>query len=167
MNLDVGSLHITIYMSSSASNASVSVSGPRSSGQPSASSEDEIPLKPSGSTDIGWNYGKLVKKNSYNEVKCNKCHKIVKGGIYRFKQHIAGIGGDVKACVMQTDEDRKIVREFLSGPQKKKVEKKKAENELREEVRISVERESMDSELVGEKRPRVVGPLNTVVASGK
>ena len=87
----------------------------------------------------------------------------MKGGIYRFKQHIAGIGGDVKACVMQTDEDRKIGN--LSGP--KKVEKKKAENELREEVRISVERESMDPELVNEKRPRVVGPLNTVVASGK
>ena len=50
---------------------------------------------------------------------------------------------------------------------KKKVEKKRAENELREEVRISAEKESMDTELVVEKRPRVVGPLNTVVASGK
>jgi len=65
-------------------------------------------------------------------VKCNKCHKIVKGGIYRFKQHVAGTGGDVKACVMQTDEDRKIVRKFLSGPQKKKMEKKNAENKLRD-----------------------------------
>jgi len=34
----------------------------------SASNEDEIPLKSSGSNDIGWNYEKLLKKNSYNEV---------------------------------------------------------------------------------------------------
>ena len=44
---------------------------------------------------------------------------------------------------------------------------KKAENELREEVHISIEREFMDPELIGEKRHRVVGPLNTIVASGK
>ena len=53
--------------------------------------------------------------------------------------------------MMQTDEDRKIVREFLSGPQKKKVEKKRVENELREEMRISAERESMDLELIGKR----------------
>jgi len=47
------------------------------------------------------------------------------------------------------------------------MEKKKAENELREEMRISVEKESIDPKLVIEKRPLVVGPLNTVVDSEK
>ena len=64
---------------------------------PSASNEDKIPPKPSGSNDIGWNYEKLLKKNSYNEVKCNKCHKIIKREIYKFKKYITGIGGNVKS----------------------------------------------------------------------
>ena len=119
-------------MSSSASNASVSVSGPRLSEQLCASNEDGgIPPKPSGSNDIGWNYEKLLKKNSYNEVKYNKCHKIV-------KQYVVVIGGDVKAYVMQPDEDKKIVREILLRIQKKKVDKK-VEMKLREEARISTE----------------------------
>lgn len=62
-------------------------------GHPNASSEEDsqISPKPLGSNDIVWNYGKLIKKVSYNDVKCNKCNKIVKGGINRLKQHVAGI----------------------------------------------------------------------------
>ena len=63
------------------------------------------------------NYGKLVKKIFFNEVQCNKCHKIAKGGIYKFKQYVDGIG-DVKAYVMQTDEDRKIGN-FCLGPKRR------------------------------------------------
>ena len=58
-------------------------------------------------------------------------------------------------------------RETLLGLQKKKVDKKKTEVELREEAHILAEREFIDLELINEKRPRVVGPLDTVVASGK
>ena len=36
-----------------------------------------------------------------------------------------------------------------------------------EEACISAERQFIDPEHIGEKRPRVVGPLNTVVASEK
>ena len=56
----------------------------------------------------------------YNEVKCNKCHKIVKRGIYKLKQHVARIGGDVKACVMQTDEDRKMLGNLYLGLKRRK-----------------------------------------------
>ena len=52
------------------------------------------------------------------------------------------------------------------GPQKK-VDKKNADNKLREEACISAEMESIDPELISEKRPRVVSPLNTVVVSEK
>lgn len=81
--------------SSMASNASASGPLNSSSGRPNASSEDDgqIPPKPPGSNDIGWNYGKLVKKNSYNEVKCNKCHKIVKGGITGLSNMLPGLEG--------------------------------------------------------------------------
>lgn len=68
---------------------------------------------------------------------------------------------------MQTDEDRSICRENLEQIKKKKVDKKRADFELRQEVCISEERESVDAELISDKRPRVVGPLNKLVDDGK
>jgi len=62
---------------------------------------------------------------------------------------------------MWTEEDMKIVRKILLGPQKKWIRR------LRWNSKNATERESIDSELIDEKRHRVVGLLNTVVASEK
>lgn len=47
--------------------------------------DSQVPPKPSGSNNIGWNYKKLIKKGLYNNMKCNRCYKIVKDRINMLK----------------------------------------------------------------------------------
>ncbi|KAL9397547.1 hypothetical protein Peur_011800 [Populus x canadensis] len=44
--------------------------------------------------DVGWQYGIDVDKNS-RRVQCTYCYKIISGGIYRFKHHLACTRKDV------------------------------------------------------------------------
>lgn len=62
---------------------------------------------------------KVIKKGSYNNIKCNKYNKIMKGEINKLKQHEAGISGEVSVCMLITDEDRHICRENLERIKKK------------------------------------------------
>ena len=48
--------------------------------------------------DPGWEHGEMVAGDRH-KVKCKWCHKILSGGIHRFKQHLAGIQGEAKACM--------------------------------------------------------------------
>ncbi|KAK8584428.1 hypothetical protein V6N12_068672 [Hibiscus sabdariffa] len=49
------------------------------------------------SKDIGWHSGNPVP-NARGHVICKLCGKVTKGGITRFKEHIAHKGGEVLAC---------------------------------------------------------------------
>ncbi|KAK8497271.1 hypothetical protein V6N11_048099 [Hibiscus sabdariffa] len=49
------------------------------------------------SKDIGWHFGDPVP-NARGHVICKFCGKVTKGGITRFKEHIAHKGGKVSAC---------------------------------------------------------------------
>jgi len=42
------------------------------------------------SDDVGWEYGVLVDPNNKDKVKCILCDKVMFGGVYRVKQHVAG-----------------------------------------------------------------------------
>jgi len=50
------------------------------------------------SDDVGWEYGVLVDPNNKDKVKCILCCKVIFGGVYRLKQHVAGEGKNAKKC---------------------------------------------------------------------
>ncbi|KAK8500673.1 hypothetical protein V6N12_055185 [Hibiscus sabdariffa] len=54
-------------------------------------------LEGAPSKDIGWHFGDPVP-NARGHVICKLCGKVTKGGITRFKEHIAHKGGEVSAC---------------------------------------------------------------------
>lgn len=58
---------------------------------------------PGNRSDIGWKYGKDIE-NTGRKVECNYCHKVINGGIFRFKHHLAGSNKDVLACTHVNEE---------------------------------------------------------------
>ena len=54
-----------------------------------------VAMMPPKAKDIAWAHCDMID----GKMICKYCQKsIVRGGIYRFKQHLAGIGGHVKPC---------------------------------------------------------------------
>jgi hypothetical protein len=47
--------------------------------------------------DVGWQHDIDIDKNS-RKVQCKYCQKIISGGIFRFKQHMACTCKDVESC---------------------------------------------------------------------
>ncbi|KAG8479284.1 hypothetical protein CXB51_029834 [Gossypium anomalum] len=56
------------------------------------------------SNDIGWHFGTLVP-NTKGNIVCKLCGKVVKGGITRFKEHIAHKTGNVAPCPNVTEDE--------------------------------------------------------------
>lgn len=54
-------------------------------------------------TDIGWKYGTDVNGDA-RKVKCSFCAKVISGGVYRFKHHLAGTSDDSGPCAQVSDE---------------------------------------------------------------
>ena len=120
-------------------------------------------------TDIGWKYCHAVTENDTNNVVCNYCSKVMKGGITRAKQHLMGKRGNVSAC----DKCPKEVREELWGYEK---EKKKKDSEAFKRVvlddRDSDEEQAFDegftaalaapipSSASGRKKGTLKGPID-------
>ncbi|KAE8690354.1 hypothetical protein F3Y22_tig00110895pilonHSYRG00140 [Hibiscus syriacus] len=69
-------------------------------------------LEGAPSNDIGWHFGTPVP-NARGSTSCKLCGKVVKGGITRFKEHIAHKTGNVAPCPNVTDKKRRT-EEFLS-----------------------------------------------------
>ncbi|ONK75753.1 uncharacterized protein A4U43_C03F20170 [Asparagus officinalis] len=93
-----------IYMPSSmASNSSMSE-------RSNSTSSEQILETPPGSTDMRWNYGKLMKKDCHLTMQCKKWMKVMKEGVNHLKQHIAGIRGEIKGCPLASDEDMQACR---------------------------------------------------------
>ncbi|KAJ7971701.1 HAT family dimerization domain containing protein [Quillaja saponaria] len=71
---------------------------------PSSSSKSR--KNASGSrTDVSWEYSIPVEENK-RKVKYKYCSKIVMGGIFRFKHHLASTGEDTIACVHTKKRNR-------------------------------------------------------------
>ncbi|XP_010524605.1 PREDICTED: uncharacterized protein LOC104802620 [Tarenaya hassleriana] len=63
-------------------------------------------MAPTGSlglVDPGWEHG-VAQDERKKKVKCNYCGKIVSGGIYRLKQHLARVSGEVTYCEKSPEE---------------------------------------------------------------
>ncbi|XP_023642753.1 uncharacterized protein LOC17892369 isoform X2 [Capsella rubella] len=61
------------------------------------------PLGSIGVVDPGWEHG-VAQDERKKKVKCNYCGKIVSGGIYRLKQHLARVSGEVTYCDKSPEE---------------------------------------------------------------
>ena len=122
-------------MSTMASNSD-SMRGLTSSSNPNEATP--FPKKPAGSKDIGWEYGRLMKRDSYSEVQCKKCSKHFSKGANKIKQHIAWRSNNVKGYEKASPEDMAICRRVLDAPHKK--ERAEEEYKTGQEVRISEER---------------------------
>lgn len=73
-----------------------------------------VPLRPGGYVDPGWEHG-TAQNEKKKKVKCNYCGKIVSGGIYRLKQHLARVSGEVTYCEKAPEDVYMKMRENLEG----------------------------------------------------
>ena len=113
------------------------------------------------SEDIGWEYGKLINPSNFDKVKCNLCSKEFSGGVYRLKQHIARITGNVSKCPKSTKEDQVRCKQAIEDAKTKKKNKNKEDHEIRREVNlVGIEEEEEVEGLGARKRPHFLGPLD-------
>ncbi|XP_017983850.1 PREDICTED: uncharacterized protein LOC18613794 isoform X2 [Theobroma cacao] len=68
----------------------------------------------SGYVDPGWEHG-IAQDERKKKVKCNYCGKIVSGGIFRLKQHLARLSGEVTHCEKVPEEVCLNMRKNLEG----------------------------------------------------
>ncbi|XP_068660147.1 uncharacterized protein [Aristolochia californica] len=73
-----------------------------------------VPTRSTGLTDPGWEHGTALDDKK-KKVKCNYCGKIVSGGIYRLKQHLARLSGEVTYCTKAPEEVYLKMKENLEG----------------------------------------------------
>ncbi|XP_072976552.1 uncharacterized protein [Typha angustifolia] len=76
--------------------------------------EEMTSLRSIGFSDPGWEHG-VAQDERKKKVKCNYCGKIVSGGIYRLKQHLARISGEVTYCKKAPEEVYIKMKENLQG----------------------------------------------------
>ncbi|TXG48575.1 hypothetical protein EZV62_024450 [Acer yangbiense] len=84
------------------------------------------------------------------------------GGVYRLKQHIARIAGNVSKCPKSTKEDQVRCKQAIEDAKTKKKNKNKEVQEIRREVNLAgIEEEEEEVEGLGiRKRPHFLGPLD-------
>ena len=143
----------------------------------STASTDVTHRSKRNSSDVGWEFGVLADPNDPDKVKCLRCKKVVSGGVYRIKQHIAGIIGQVKACKSSTNEDKIKCRNALNEAKNKKKAKQEHMDALRAEVNISndenhetVDLDEMEDSFGNLKPSKSFGPIDRfakVVDKGK
>ena len=110
---------------------------------------------------MGWQYGILVDPNNKDKVKCKFCDKVMQGGIYRLKQHVAHDGKNATKCPKSIDEAKEKCQKSLDGAKRKRADKVVRELELREEVNVSqVAEESEEVICVGSSEPHKLGPMD-------
>lgn len=110
---------------------------------PSASQPVDSQATPSlkrNSNNVGWEYGILCDPKNSDRVKCKLCLKEMSGGVYRIKEHIAHISGNVTACPKSEKDDQIKCRNAIIEAKKKKVTKKHKDDMLRAEVNIDMQK---------------------------
>ena len=105
-------------------------------GSTEASSDAASVLKRK-SNDVGWEYGMLVDPKNMDKVKCKLCGKIMSGGVYRVKEHIGHISGNVSACPKSSVDDKAKCKNVIADAKSKKKNKKHEKDMMRSSVNIS------------------------------
>ncbi|KAJ1377769.1 Zinc finger, BED-type [Sesbania bispinosa] len=73
-------------------------------------------------TDVAWKHCTPVRENDTNEIFCNYCRKVMKGGITRGKQHLIGKAGNVTACLLAPEAVKVEIRSVIDGKKLKQNE---------------------------------------------
>ncbi|XP_052177734.1 uncharacterized protein LOC127791759 [Diospyros lotus] len=137
--------------------------GTRSTG----ASSDAASVFKRKSNDIGWEYGMLIDPKNMDKVKCKLCGKIMSGGVYRIKEHIGNISGNVSACPKSSLDDQAKCKNAIAEAKSKKKNKKKEEDFMRSSVNISEGGDDEDElkELGSKKTPHTLGPMDKFATS--
>ncbi|CAF2107293.1 unnamed protein product, partial [Brassica napus] len=77
------------------------------------------PLK-RNSNDVGWEYGQLCDPRVPDKVRCRLCGKDFYGGVYRMKEHIGHLKGNVSACPRSSKEDQEKCKNAIMEAKEKK-----------------------------------------------
>jgi rRNA maturation protein Nop10 len=116
------------------------------------------------SDDVGWECGVLVDANNKDKVKCKLCDKVMQGGIYRLKQHVAHEGKNATKCKTRTPEalEAKEKCNKALNDAKKEEGGDVRELELREKVNVSWVGggESEEVTCIGSSKPHKFGPID-------
>ena len=84
-----------------------------SSSKPSKeSSKKKNKNAPGNRTDAGWEHGIDIDGNG-KKVQCKYCKKVVSGGIFRFKNHLACTRRDVEGCTSVPGEVKEQILSIL------------------------------------------------------
>ncbi|KAK8954554.1 hypothetical protein KSP39_PZI002895 [Platanthera zijinensis] len=79
--------------------------------------------------DVGWQHGTMIGEKRHH-VQCNYCHRIMIGGITRFKKHLASKKGEIKGCDAVPKDVRDMIRRQLATAKPKKGSEKKEEGAI-------------------------------------
>ncbi|TXG54271.1 hypothetical protein EZV62_019527 [Acer yangbiense] len=113
------------------------------------------------SNDVGWEFGILIDEKNQDKVQYILCKKVFYWGLYRLKEHVANIQGNVAPCRMATNDNQLRCRQVIANAKNKKKIKKKEEEVLRIEVNIGDEEELEEIEGLGlRKNPKILGPMD-------
>ncbi|OVA02017.1 zinc finger protein [Macleaya cordata] len=74
--------------------------------------------------DIGWQHGKMIAGHRHH-VQCNYCHRIMIGGVTRFKKHLASRRGEIRGCEAVPKEVRELIEKHLVAWETRKTTEKK------------------------------------------
>ena len=72
------------------------------------------------SNDVGWEFGILIDEKNPDKVQCILCKKVFSGGVYRLKEHVANIQGNVVPCRMATNDNQLRCRQAIADAKNKK-----------------------------------------------
>ncbi|KAK4848660.1 hypothetical protein QYF36_015794 [Acer negundo] len=124
--------------------------------------EEMAPLR-STYVDPGWEHG-IAQDVRKKKVKCNYCGKVVSGGIFRLKQHLARLSGEVTHCEKVSDEVCFNMRKNLEGCRSGR-KRRKSEYEQVSLSCHSSEYNDTEEGLAGYKHKgkRVIGDKNLVI----
>lgn len=77
---------------------------------------EPVSRMPRGKTDVAWEHCHLFSNEKRGEIKCKYCGKLFKGGgIYRFKEHLAGRNsGGVPVCKLVPPDVRQLMLHKLN-----------------------------------------------------
>ncbi|KAL5170717.1 hypothetical protein HKD37_11G032347 [Glycine soja] len=117
-----------VIMSGSGSN---SRGGDTTAGGSSLVARSKYKNTPGNRTDIGSKHGIDVNGNG-KKVKCKYCSKIVSGGVFRFKRHLARTREDSEPCATVPDEIKLLMMKIIAESKATK-EKKRRLNSIDED----------------------------------
>lgn len=108
-------------------------------------------FRTTGFVDPGWEHG-VAQDERKKKVRCNYCGKVVSGGIYRLKQHLARVSGEVTYCDKAPDEVCLKMKENLEGC---RLSKKARHIEYEEQTYLTLQ--SNDDDIEEEEEEHAVG----------